>query len=306
MKIKKLILISFAAINLAGCSFTSQKTETSQVNNLVSYYETLKLKRDVESSFNQKVLQKKGYPNGYDLVLNRSKKEIALTIRPYSKKNFNYLKGDLQHDMEKVLKVKKYNDYHAKVLAYWRHGNPLKRQEQEEKILQDVANEMKKRHQIEVLPGTECSATDGRMISVTAVFMQNNKEISNPVDINNYHKEFVNLAQEKGLNISNLPMYFTYDLNRKITRHWMEKVVPSINEGLKEIKRLHVTSTTIIDERHPIIINTTINSSDSKSKENGKLIDKLVNEFFQNPDINKEFPGPYEIIVQSKDNMKIN
>lgn len=171
-------------------------TSKSNSNNLISYYETINLESAIESSFNKKVLKKKGYPDGYDLTLSRTKKEVVLVIRPYSKKNFNYLKDDLQDNIEEVLKSKNYGDYRVKVRAYCNDTNQTERQKREEKIIQEVANEMKLIHKIDVRPGGMFSATDGRFVSLDLSFYRNDKEITNPNEINDYHKEFINLAQE--------------------------------------------------------------------------------------------------------------
>ncbi|WP_167555268.1 DUF4030 domain-containing protein [Gottfriedia acidiceleris] len=308
MKYIKVLFSMLTVVYLAGCNITSQKTETKQANNLISYYESLKLQSAIESSFNKKVLQKKGYPDGYDLTLSRKKKEVVLVIRPYSKKNFNYLKGDLQRNIEDVLKTKNYSDYNVKVKALWNKTNVSERQKQEEKILKEVAEEFKKRHnqKLEVGPGAMFSATDGRVISITLSYTQNDNgnitEITNPSEINNYNKEFFNLVQEKGFNIKQIPVNFTFNKTGK----WIKKIAPSIDIGLKEMTELKVTYTTIIDEKHPIIINTSLNSSDPNAKELGEKIEKLVNEFLQYDEINKSYPGPYGINVLSEDNKKIN
>ncbi|MEE6449370.1 hypothetical protein RAH41_02230 [Gottfriedia acidiceleris] len=125
-----------------------------------------KKKSDVESSFNKNVLKKKGYPDGYHLVLSREKKEVALTIRPYSKKNYNYLKGDLQKNMEMTLKKKHASDYHAKVLAYWKPSNLTEEQNKAELILDQVSKEMEGLYSVGVSTGYSVSATvDGSLIT---------------------------------------------------------------------------------------------------------------------------------------------
>ncbi len=271
-------------------------------NNIISYYETIKLENAIESSINKKVFKKKGYPNGYDLTISRAKKEVNLVIRPYSKKNFNYLKDDLQSNIEEVLKTKKYTDYKVNVLAYWSKTNPTKRQDNEIKINNEIVEKMKKTHNIDVVMlGTRYSATDGRIVQLDLV-VKNGKEIINPNEVNNFHKEFLKLAKEKGINVTDIPIRF----NSNLKRDWEMKVMPSINQGLKEIKDLKVTSTTIIDDQNPIIINTAINSTDNNAKEVGKRIEKHINEFLKYKEINKSFPGSYEIQVLSKDNKKIN
>lgn len=277
-------------------------TTEGRTNNLISYYETIKLENSIESSFTKKVLKKKGYPDGYDLTLSRAKKEVILVIRPYSKKNFNYLKDDLQSNIEEVLQSKKYTDYKVKVLADWSKTNQTEQQENEQKIINEIVNKMKKTHKINVSMGTQYSATDGRIVKLDLMFYRNNKEIIDPNEVNNFHKEFFKLAKEKGFNVTDIPIRFKSNLKRD----WEMKVMPSINQGLKEIKDLKVTSTTIIDDKNPIIINTAINSTDKNAKEIGKHIKELINEFFQYKQINKSFPGPYEIQVLSKDNKKIN
>lgn len=278
-------------------------TPKGSPNNLISYYETIKLENAIESSINKNVFKKKGHPDGYDLTLSREKKEVILVIRPYSKKNFNYLKADLQSNIEEVLKTKKYSDYKVKVLAYWNDTNQTERQKREEEIIEEVANEMKKIDNIEVLlSGISYSATDGRTILLDLMFYRNDKEVIEPNEVNNFHKEFLKLAKEKGFNVKDIPIRFKSNLKRD----WEMKVMPSIDQGLKEIKDLKVTSTTIIDDQNPIIINTSIDSTDKKAKEIGKRIEELTNEFFQYKQIKKSFPGPYEIHVLSKDNKKIN
>lgn len=232
-------------------------TSKGSPNNLISYYETIKLENAIESSFNKKVFKKKGYPDGYDLTLSRAKKEVVLVIRPYSKKNFNYLKNDLQNNIEEVLKAKNYRDYKVKVLAYWNETNQTERQIQEEKIIQEVADEIKQVHKIDVLSGVGFSATDGRIIDIDLSFNLSDKEITNINEINTYYKEFIDLTEKKGLNVGDIPTYFHQDAKR----NWRMKIIPSINQGLKEIKDLKVTSITILNYNDPIIINT----SDRKS-----------------------------------------
>ncbi|MFB5285375.1 hypothetical protein [Peribacillus sp. Hz7] len=281
---------------------TNKEIESSDSNNLISYYETIKLEDAIESSFNKKVLKKKGYPDGYDLTLSREKKEVVLVIRPYSKKNFNYLKDDLQSNIEEVLQSKKYTDYKVKVLADWSDTNQTERQKREQKIINEIANQMKQVHKVDVLTGAMSSATDGRIVQLDLMFYRNDKEITDPNKINNFHKEFLKLAQEKGFNTGNIPIRFKQNLKRD----WELKIMPSIDQGLKEIKDLKVTSTTIVDNHNPIIVNTSIDSTDTKSKEIGKHIEKLINEFFQYKQINKSFSEPYEILVLSENNKKIN
>ncbi|MFD0824565.1 hypothetical protein ACT8ZR_02725 [Neobacillus sp. M.A.Huq-85] len=277
-------------------------TTKGSSNNLISYYDTIKLENSIESSFNKKVLKKKGHPDGYNLTLSRAKKEVILVIRPYSKKNFNYLKDDLQSNIEEVLQSKKYTDYKVKVLADWSKTNQTERQENEQKILNEIVQIMRKTHKINVSMGTQYSATNGRIVQLDLMLYRNNKELINPNEVNNFHKEFLKLAKEKGFNVTNIPIRFKSNLKRD----WEMKVMPSIDQGLIEIKDLKVTSTTIIDDKNPIIINTAINSTDKNAKEIGKRIEELINEFFQYKQINKSFPGPYEIQVLSKDNKKIN
>ncbi|MFE5430651.1 DUF4030 domain-containing protein [Peribacillus simplex] len=278
-------------------------TSKGSPNNLISYYETIKLENAIESSFNKNVFKKKGHPNGYDLTISRANKEVVLVIRPYSKKNFNYLKDDLQSNIEEVLQTKKYGDYKVKVIAYWDDTNETERQEQEDNIIQEVVKEMKQVHKIDVLlGGVMFSATDGRIVQLDLMFDKNGKEITNPNEINNLYKEFYQLTQEKGFDVKDIPVLFKQNLKQD----WKMKIMPSIDRGLKEIKDLKVTSTTIIDDHSPIIINTSINSTDTNAKEIGERIEKLVNDFFQYEQINKSFPGTYEIHVLSEDNKKIN
>ncbi|MEE6449371.1 hypothetical protein RAH41_02235 [Gottfriedia acidiceleris] len=99
-----------------------------------------------------------------------------------------------------------------------------------------------------------------------------------------------------------IPIYFSSHL----TGNWVKKVIPSIDLGLKEMKELHVKSTTIYDAKQAIIVNISLNSSDKKAKEIARQIETLINEFFQNKQIKKAFSGPHNVIVQSSDNKKIN
>ncbi|MGE7771183.1 hypothetical protein ACQKMK_11670 [Viridibacillus arvi] len=283
-------------------SSVNNVTSKENKNNLISYYETINLINAIESSFNKKVFKKKGYPDGYDLTLSRAMKEVVLVIRPYSKKNFNYLKDDLQSNIEEVLQSKKYTDYKVKVLAYWNKTNQTEKQEYEQKIIDEIANIMEQTYKINVLIGTRYSATDGRIVQLDLMFYKKNKEIIDPNEVNNFHKEFLKLAQEKGFNVKDIPIRFKTNLKRD----WEMKVMPSIDQGLKEINDLKVTSTTIIDDQNPIIINTSIDSIDNSAKEIGKRIEELTKEFFQYKQMNKSLSGPYEIHVLSKDNKKIN
>lgn len=312
MKKLSLLFVLFGMLFLVvGCT-TNKTTKGSEKvdsgakakessNNLISYYETIQLKSNIESSFRKKVLNKKGYPNGYDLTISREKKEVNLVIRPYSKKNFNYLKDDLQSNIEEVLKSKGYTNYKANVLAYWSKTNQSERQKNELKIMNEIAEIMKNNHDVDVYIGTRHSATDGRIEQLNLNIRDNNK-IMNPINVNNLHKEFIKIAKEKGFNVSEIPIIFKPNLKRD----WELEVMPSIDQGLKEIKDLKVTSTTIIDDRKPIIINTALNSSDKNAKEIGRRIEEKINGFFQYKQINKSYPGPYEIQVLSKDNKKIN
>ncbi len=303
-KITVLLLIGFVGLDFTGFSeVTSAKVKGSS-NQLITHYEmineNIKLENAIHDSLKE-VFKKKGFPDGRELTISHAQKEIIFVYRPYAKSDLNYL-YDLKQRIEQVLKSKNYKGYDVKVLAYANDTNVTERLKREQKMMKEVAQKMEQIHQIQVHAGGGITSTDGRHETLNLSFYKKHKKIKDPQKINNYHKEFIKLAEEKGLNVKDFPTYFTDG----IKRNWELKIIPAINQGLKDIEGLQITSTTVLTPNDPVFINTSINSSDPSAKEIGEHIEKLVKGLFQYDNVRKSFPGTQKIYVLSEDNKKIN
>lgn len=272
------------------------------MNNLISYYESIELKDSLDSSLQQNVFKKDGFPNGYELSINQAAKEAVLIIRPVTEKNYPSLENTLEKNMHDALGVREYSEYRVKVIPLWNGTNQTSRQFQEEVMTNDVVNDMKVLHQIDVITGIQFSETDGRIVSIDLTFMANGTEITDPNQINQYNMEFFRLAEEKGLKLRDISIFY----DRAGRDEWKTKVIPAVNKGLKGMEELQVASVTILHESAPIMINTSLNSTDENAKVIGKRIETLVHEFLQYEPIKQFYSGTISIQVLSADQQKIN
>lgn len=281
---------------------TEQATKIYSKNQLIFYYESIKLKEALESSINKQVFKKHGQPNGYELTLSQERKEAILIIRPASEKKFSSLKTSLEQKMEDVLQKENVADYSVKVMPLWNDTNRTSRQIQEEDMIRPLVQEMKQKHQTDAVLEPSYSAADGRITGFTVSFQVNGAVLTDPYQLNYYTKEFTQLVREKGFNMDDLTIYFMEEGNED----WKKKIISAIDKGLKEIDELQVTSVTMVDASDPIIINTSVNSTDSAAKKTGQRIEELVQDFLQYEEIKSVFPASFTIEVQSADQIKLN
>ena len=303
------ILFFITACGTEETSTTEQKngggTEDRNplmMNNLISSYNTIELKESLDASLQQNIFKKDGFPNGYELSVNPSAKEAVLIIRPVSEKNYPSLESTLEKNMNDALGAEESPEYRVKVIPLWNGTNQTSRQFHEEVMINDIVYDMKQFHQIDVMTGIQFSETDGRIVSIDLTFMANGAEIADPNQINQYSKEFFRLAEEKGLKTRDISIFYVHDGKEE----WKTKVIPAVNKGLKEMEDLQVTSVTILHESAPIMVNTSLNSTDEKAKDIGKRIETLVHEFLQYQPIKQYYSGSIGIQVLSADQQKIN
>lgn len=281
---------------------SEQKAAPSMENQLISYYETLELKEKIESTVIKKVFKKQGHPDGYELNMNMDANEIVLVIRPLSEKTYSSLADKIEKTMYEVLQESQYSEYSVKVIPLWNKTNNTSRLIEEDQITAAVFQELNSSQQIVVQPGIQYAATDGRIVVMDLTFTANGEPITDPYQINQYAKEFYRLSAEKGFKANETAVYFLNNGNL----NWRTKFIPAVDKGLQEIEELHVTSVTIVSEKDPIIINTSLSSTDTYAKETGERIEKLVNEFLQYEKIKKSFAEPFTISVLSADGSVLN
>lgn len=283
-------------------NFSEQKAAASMENQLISSYETLELKGKIESTVIKKVFKKHGHPDGYEINMNMDAKDVVLVLRPISEKTYSSLADELEKTMYEVLQESQYSEYSVKVIPLWNKTNNTSRLIEEDHITTAVFQELNNSQQIVVQPGIQYAATDGRIAVIDLSFTANGEPITDPYQINQYAKEFYRLSDANGFKANETAVYFLNNGNL----NWRTKFIPAIDKGLKKMEELHVTSVTIVSEKDPIIINTSLSNTDASAKETGERIEKLVNEFLQYEKIKKSFVGPFTISVLSADGSMLN
>lgn len=276
--------------------------DLEQKNALITHYELLALKEALDSSLQKNIFEKEGFPHGYELSINEELKETVLTIRPVTEKDYPSFEKRLTENVKDTLYKEGYSEYAVKIIPLWNKTNLTTRQFDEEKIVNLIVNEMKSLHQIDVLPGIHFAETDGRIVSLDLVFKANGAEITDMNLLNQYSKEFIRLAEEKGLNAREISIHFGY----AVRDDWKNRVTPALKKGLQQMEELHISSVTLINESSPVIINTSVHSTENKVKELGKRIEETVQEFHHYLPVKDSYRGLYDIHVLSADNEKIN
>lgn len=277
-------------------------TKAVDSNSIIAAYQAIEMENEIESAIAKDVFKKKSYPDGYDLNVSPPQKEAQLVMRPYSQKFFDKMKNDLQKSMETVLEKNHHGDFKAIVAAYWNDSNQSELHKEQNQKLDEVMKKFQNENEVEVMSGRSYAATDGHIKRVQLIFYKGKDELKDILKVNEYHKEFSQIASEKEFDLTRVPLIFT----QRSDRDWEMKVIPAIDQGLTNASQLPIHSVTLLTEEDPIIVNTTLRSSDDEAGDKAKKIENLMVEFFEIDQIKEEFPGPHEIQVLSKSGQRIN
>ena len=117
------------------------------------------------------------------------------------------------------------------MIPLWNATNQTSRQFHEEVMTNDIVNEMKQLHQIDVITGIQFSETDGRIVSIDLTFMTNGVEIANLIKSINIVRNF-SASGGKGIKIRDIFIFYVHDGKEE----WKTKVIPAVNKGLRRWK----------------------------------------------------------------------
>lgn len=297
-----LLLIAGCGLQKTGNDSFEQKAEASMDNPMITNYEMIEMKEKIDDSIVKNVFKKHGYPDGYELYINKAVKEAVLIIRLVSEKKYSIIENEMEKAMRNALDKGEFSEYTVKIIPLWNQTNYTSRFIEDDKLAKEIFQELSSNKQIVVQPGIQFASTDGRMKVLDLTFTANGAPITDPYLINQYANEFYRLSREKGFKADDTAVYFFHNGNKD----WRLKFIPALEKGLKELKDLHVTSVTIISEKDPIIINISQNSTDPNAIKTSEHIEKLVNEFLQYEKIKKSFPKPFTLSILSSDGQIIN
>ncbi|MDX8367936.1 M56 family metallopeptidase [Cytobacillus sp. IB215665] len=299
---KWITLSSTLAVGVTLSGFTT--FTNAAANNLIDTYEDLNIEMEIQSIAEAK------YLDYYDLEFSTDNKEVTIkyypnvTNYPFTEQDFKPFQSDVQQRVEELLKSRNYDDYEVNVLVDWveyeewakKQDEAQEPQKEGENNLFSIDAQIEQEHDIEVNVYDNGNTLD-------LEFLRDGERIANPEEINNYHREFIDLAKEKGTIIN-----FNETSTRPFIIYFGElgntdnrSVIEAIDLGLKEIEELKVTSTTLVSINDPIFVNTDIDSSDPNAKEVEKKIKQLINEFLEYKPISEKISGPMDVIVQTKE-----
>jgi hypothetical protein len=216
---------------------------------------------------------------------------------------YNEVKDDVEKTVKGILESKGYDAYSIKVnkmIVSEKGGYVLNEEETKEKNL--LENEVtKKLNQLNYkFDMTEVDPTEN------AIFINivGSEEYYNSVreEIEKTAVQVVEANNYKGyrINVSRVTVEVTYaDKGAQI--------IPAISEGLMSKKEFKVTGVSYKSNPLTFIITTSILSSDPTAKTLGIEIESMINEFMTSEEISSILENePYEIIVNSTNNKKIN
>jgi hypothetical protein len=214
---------------------------------------------------------------------------------------YNEVKDDVENIVNGILESRGYDAYSLNVNKYTTKSDYVLNDEEtkEKGLLEDeVANRLKQSNyqfdRIQVDP------TEKTMFI-------------NIVGSKEYYHSIQDAVEKTALEVADAHKYKDYKVN--VTRVTVEvkiadkrtQVLPAIAEGLMSKKEFKVTGVSYKSKPFSIIIKTSILSSDLTAKTLGAKIESEIDDFLTSEEISSILEDePIEVIVNSKDNKKIN
>nr|WP_259549634.1 DUF4030 domain-containing protein [Heyndrickxia oleronia] len=297
---KKIVYFSGAAIILC-CLFISSAFVSPAMAKVVSkvpYLGQIFESKDVITVIDEK-LREKGYNISSIGIGYQPKKTIEVSLK--GEDYFNEVKDDIKKIIMATLKSKGYDAYLVRVNKMVpKNDYVLNKKEIEEKST--LENEVIKK--LKHLDYTF------NMVQVDPV---EKKIFINIEGSEKYFKSIQDSVEKTALEVANANKYKGYRISAMRTTVKVTKVdkgaqiIPTIAEGLMSKKEYKVTGVSYKSKPLTFIIRTSILSSDPTAKTLGTEIETIIVEFLASKKISSILDNEsYEIIVNGKDNEKIN
>ncbi|MDQ0862277.1 DUF4030 domain-containing protein [Bacillus sp. V2I10] len=298
--IRKITYFGFALIILFGL-FVGSAFVSPTMAKVISNFPYLGLifqSKSVDSLIYEE-LQEKGY-NITTGIRYEPEKIVEVSIEG-SDDYYNEVKDDVEKIVNGILKSKGYDAYFVKVNKFVAKSDYVLNEEEtkEKNLLEDEVT--KKIKQLDY------------KFDMVQVDPTEKTIFINIVGSKKYYNSIQDAVEKTVIEVANANKYKDYKIN--VTRVTVKvtkadkgaQIIPAIAEGLLSKKEFKVTGVSYKSEPLSIIIKTSILSSDPTAKTLGTEIESMILDFLTSEEISSILENEsYEIIVNSKDNKKIN
>jgi Protein of unknown function (DUF4030) len=299
--IRKITYFGFALIILVGLFVGSafvSPTMAKVISN-IPYLGVIFQSEPIDSLIYEELIEK-GYNIASTGIRYEPQKIIEVSLDG-SDDYYNGAKDDVEKIIRAILKSKGYDAYSVRVNKFVpRTDYVMNDEEIKEKEL--LENEVTK----------ELKQSDYKFDMVQVDPTEKTMFI-NIVGSKDYYNSIHEAVETASLKVAEVNKYKDYRI--KVTKVKVEvrkpdkgaQVIPAISEGLMSKKEFKVLGVSYKSKPFTIIVNTSILGSDPTSKKLGTEIESMIVEFLKSEEISSILKNePYEIIVNSKDNKKMN
>jgi hypothetical protein len=214
---------------------------------------------------------------------------------------YNQVKDDVEKTTKGILKSKGYDAYSVKISKFVPRSDYVLNEEEkmEQNLLKNKVGEKLKQLDYK--------------FDMVQVDPTENAMFINIVGSKKYYNTIQDAVEKTAIEVANINKYKGYRIivtrsTVKATKAGKEaRIIPVIAEGLLSKKEFKVTGVDHISKPLTFIIRTSILSSDSTAKALGTEIESMIVEFLKSEEVSPILENEsYEIIVNSKDNKRIN
>ncbi|MFB5196160.1 DUF4030 domain-containing protein [Neobacillus sp. KR4-4] len=297
---KKIMFLSSVSVLLFGLFISSAfvSPAMAKVISTIPFLNSIFQSKPISSLIYDE-LEEKGYKIS-GIGTSYSPHKIFYVTLEGTDKYYSEVKDEVKHTVSEILKSKGYDAYSVEVKKVRKEDYVLNEVENKEKNIIDneVTKELKqlnfKFDRVQTDP-TE------KMIFI------------NIVGSKKYYNSVQNDVKKMALEVADGNKYTGYKIN--VTRVTVEirksdkggQIIPTIAEGLMSKKEFKVTGVGYKSKPLSFIISTSILSSDPTAKALGTKIESMIVEFLKSEEISPILDNEsYEVVVNSKDNKKIN
>ncbi|TDL76136.1 DUF4030 domain-containing protein [Peribacillus frigoritolerans] len=297
---KKTMFFSSVAVLLLGLFISSafvSPTMAKVISN-IPYLEFIFQSQSVDSLIYDELLEK-----GYNITTGiryEPEKIVEVSIEG-SDDYYNEVKDDVEKIVNRVLISKGYDAYSVKVNKFVAKSDY---------VLND--KETIEKNQLESEVTKKLKQLDYKF-DMVQVDPTEKTIFINIVGSKEYYNSIQDTIEKKAIEVANANKYKSYRIN--VTRVTVKvtkpdkgaQIIPVIAEGLLSKKEFKVTGVSYKSKPLSIMIKTSILSSDPTAKSLGTEIESMIVDFLTSEEISSILKNEsYEIIVNSKDNKKIN
>ncbi|MFD5853487.1 DUF4030 domain-containing protein [Cytobacillus pseudoceanisediminis] len=298
---KKVIYTCSAAVLLFGLLIGSASVSPTIANvvSQIPYLGQIFESKDIVIVITEE-LKSKGYDTSSAGIRYHPEKIIEVSIEG-SDEYFNNVKDGVEKIVRRILKSKGYDAYSIKVNKYVAKSDYVLNEEEkkEKNILENkVAKELK---QLDF-------KFDTVQVDPTEKVM-----FINIVGSKKYYDTIQDAVEKTALEVAKVNKFKGYRIivtrvTVEVTKAGKEaQIISAITEGLMSKKEFKVSGVGFKSKPLTFIVTTSILSSDPTAKALGAEIESMIVEFLTSEEISTILENePYEIIINSKDEKKIN